>query len=159
VNASGSPAAVQFTVRRVDQMDFPQPLDTGFVHVSDSEGRFSVEGVGRGAHLLVVEAKGWARAARVVDTSGGAVDGLEIVLRKGVPVRLEPDTEEVPQFLVTIRDPQGLPCFTWMARGDWPIHLELVPGRYSVEISDDAGLRRKVPLEVGAEATSLVLEP
>lgn len=159
LDPAGQPVGCRLVVRHLDRMAFPQPLTLGRTWQSDAEGRFEVPSVGRGRHLLLAEPQKWARAAVVADTSGGAVDNVEIRLREGTAVTLDTRSDGARHYLVTVRDARALPCYACTVRSSWPRRVSLAPGTYTIEISDDQSVRRTESLRVGTEPLTLPLKP
>ena len=99
-----------------------------------------------------------AREPVVVDTSGGSVENVRIVLKRGTPVVLEPRGVEVWQNLVHLAR-EGVPFWSGAFRSSNPIRLRLVPGAYTITVADDTAVRKTSTFIVADAALNVPVTP
>jgi hypothetical protein len=148
----GRTMSVQFRARSLDRMTFPQPLNTGIGgSVRTKDGRFTLEGLGRGKHLLMFRSPDVARAAIEIDTSGGDIDDLEVHLPAGTEVTLQMNGNVMQSLLWQVLDPAGRLLISELFLDQAALQARLIPGLYRVRIYEDETLLKEIPFEVGAE--------
>ncbi|MEM8885657.1 MAG: carboxypeptidase-like regulatory domain-containing protein [Planctomycetota bacterium] len=154
----GKPTSVRLLVRQLDRMKFPQPLRHGMVMQSDTEGTFKIHQPGRGRYLVLADDDKYARVATVLDAAGGKVNDVVIRLTEGVPAQFEFTYTGKRPYLMTVRDAEGTPLFTYTVRGTWPRTVRLVPGTYELEYSEDGEVLAREELVVGSGGVKKVVE-
>jgi hypothetical protein len=148
-DGNGDPLDAWITWHDLEQGNDAQPLDVGLQASTDETGAFRIRSAGRARHLLVFHAKGLARTARIVDTSAGPVEDLDVRMTPGVPVTLAVDC--APGLLLQIRDGAGRPVVAMLSSGRAGPPVPFEPGAYVARLFDDGLLRFETSFQVGAE--------
>jgi len=116
-------------VRNASRWNRDYPLETHRRSRAAKDGVVTITRLGRGPHVLVAEATGYALRAQEVSVPAGDVVDVVFRMKAGVRVRLEPGRDEFPP-LVTILDQQGRAVF-----GEYltdPRAVTLSAGQYTV---------------------------
>ncbi len=138
-DAAGNPAlGATVSYVRLDRCTPDAPLGNGMAVRTDTEGRFALEGVGRGRQLIhAMTVDRTAAATWIVDTSGGALPDLRLQLTPTIAVPVANQIPDGKSFLVTFHAPDGEPRWRWTLRAGAKHPLPVLPGSYSVEIRDE----------------------
>lgn len=147
-DAAGNPApGATVSYVRLDRCTPDAPLGNGMAVRTDTEGRFALEGVGRGRQLIrAMTADRTAAATWIVDTSAGALLDLRLQLTATIAVPVANQIPDGKSFLVTFHAPDGEPRWRWTLRPGANHPLPVLPGSYSVEIRDEqSGAVRAFP--------------
>ena len=153
LDEDGKPLGCRITARDLESFSFPQPIDTGLSGTVADDGTYSIP-VGRGRHLLLFTSD-TGRTNRVVDTSAGDVDGLDVTLSTGIAVTFE-RTSARP-YLWQIIDAQGTPLLSRIS-ATATMQAKLAPGSYTLRAYDDLTLALSQPFTVGAEPVTIQLD-
>jgi RNA polymerase sigma-70 factor (ECF subfamily) len=134
-----------------------QPLVTTMVfYEAGKDGAFTADVAASRQLVIVAPRNGEGLAARVVDLSGGPVRDLEIAVRPGVRVTID------PQFaggtVLRIVDAQGLPLWSELASRQRRT-VNLAAGDYTLEAYAGRELKRSVSFTVAAQPISVRIGP
>lgn len=153
----GRPAAeVSFSWSRLDRLAPGMPLRNGMSASSDTEGRFSLWGCGRGRYVVTATKRGVGESCAVVDTSGGAVADLQLRLAPTTALTIVNDLGPLDRVVVTVRRQDGVPVAAFPVVGAYgEFTRELGAGSYVAAVHRDGVLLREVPLSVGSTPLSL----
>lgn len=79
-------------------------------------------------------------APRLVDSTGGPVEGIELVLAEAAVLEVQPPPEGASGIRVGLWTAvENLPAAGGRFRGDEPLRLEAVPGIYRLSLTDGSG--------------------
>lgn len=132
-------------------------------------GHFTFEGVPPGSYALSVELAGYSPAQRtgipvVLDAESVISEPIGLFRSRDLKVRIEPPLDSADRAwtiqLRPLENPDAAPMQTVAEEGS-AVLKELVPGRYSVMLTDGAGTRRwwrEVEIEPGQEELAIRVE-
>lgn len=151
----GAPVDARIAYRDQRVMTSPQPVDVGMSARTDGAGKFEIQAAGRGPQLLFVTPLSTSHARRtvVVDTTGGDVENVEIVLPLGTEVTFE--RADSSPVLWQLQDEGGNVVLGILATAR-TAKVFLAPGRYTVRTYDDETVIRSKAFRV--EASPLTVE-
>lgn len=147
VDEHGAPVATSLTWFSVDAVAFVQDVDTSWSVSTASDGTFALT-CGRTRVAVLAASREWAREPRVVDASGGDVAGLELVVRRGVEVRLRQRDAASVGARFTLATDEGFAFDSGQVWSTAPWSLRLSPGRYQVWSGWDETVLERRPFEV-----------
>jgi len=128
---------------------------------SNGEGLFRVGNLSRGVYLFRVRDRDgpWPLFAKLVDTSSGPIDDLEIELVRGVPLLLSSSDERWSAVRYTIFDSAGLPLVSSQLWSPEPWKILLAPGSYEIEarLAGAPDSARRIPITIGSEVVQIAL--
>jgi hypothetical protein len=128
---------------------------------SNGAGEFRIGRLSRGTYLLSLEVRdsSWAETAKLVDTTSGPIDDLQIELVRGVPLVLRSSDERWTAVRYTIFDASGLPLVASRLWSPEPWKILLAPGQYELEtwMIGAADSVRRIPITLGSEPVELAL--
>ncbi len=116
------------------------------------DGSFRILDIGRGFYVLIAQASGYAPAKRYVETRNGKVDGLDVVLERGVPVTIDHRIQESNRYRFEVTDLDGWILSSHEVRSfAWPWRVRLAAGSYTLRVLDRGRLHKTLPIVVGAK--------
>jgi hypothetical protein len=136
---------------------------------TDSEGHFSAAGCAPGRYLLsfgeeyrnppAPNEPEWTIAPVLIDTRAGPAESLELVVVRGVELKLKPTSREVVGVVFRIMTTDGLPYRRGSFYDTNPRTLRIAPGSYDLVLSRDSKEIRRVPIRVGADGATEDIAP
>lgn len=131
------------------------------LHSSNDAGEFRIGGLSRGIYLLSLWARdtSWARTTKLIDTTAGPIDDLQIELERGVPLVLSSSDEGWTAVRYKILDASGLVVIASRLWSPEPRKILLAPGHYELETQmvEAPDSVRRIPITIGSEPVELVL--
>jgi hypothetical protein len=139
LGADGKPVASKVLCVPLDRADSYSAAALRTSVPVAADGSFQAFSVPRGRLVVTARAQGLGSAATVVDTTRGSVSGVKLILRGGTTVTFLPQRATADRRLLTIADERGVPVWSQVLEGPWPVPVELSPGAYTLEVKDEAG--------------------
>jgi hypothetical protein len=139
-----------------------------FVVNTDPDGTFSVRNLQRSRHCLRVLSapagsmqgeSGWSARPLLVDTKGGSVDGLVVVVERPKHAVLHPTAPGVIGMKFAIVTADGLVATDGEFFQTSSVSIELAKGDYMLRLSRGDNRIRELPLQVAGETTSVEIDP
>ncbi|HKS22214.1 MAG TPA: carboxypeptidase-like regulatory domain-containing protein, partial [Thermoanaerobaculia bacterium] len=124
--------------------------------VSDSDGRFALDGLPDGAYTLRVDREQYAPLSQTINVGGGSAAPMELRLVRGqeAAVRVvDADSGAALDGNVVLLDAQKKMTGNGSGRGDdGAVHIWAAPGRYTAQVRANGYIMQSVDLSVpGAE--------
>ncbi|MEW6744730.1 MAG: sigma-70 family RNA polymerase sigma factor [Planctomycetota bacterium] len=159
VDRAGRPFPSSVWYRNLDRMKVPQPLHPHELHATHPDGRFELSGFMQGRHVFFAtpdyRPDPWLACAPVVVDIRGSHEIL-IELRPGTKVQLRSDVDRSHVAYYVVENAAGIPVWCTEATEPLSRSLQLIPGSYTLTVSDENDVLLRRPFTV--ESKDVVLD-
>jgi hypothetical protein len=129
------PVSVIVNVFPLDQFESTRIELSKRCFKSNDDGELRIPSIGRGRYLVRVRDEKWGAPPLVVDTAGGTVRGVEIVLKPKVDVALRFEHTLRTGALIRLSDGGGLPVLESECTPGRLQRIRAVPGLYTLRVT------------------------
>jgi hypothetical protein len=167
LDSEGRPVSVLLNVYPLDRFEDTRVELSRRFFKSNEEGELKIPSIGHGRYLVRVADDKWGAAPRMVDTTRGAMQGLEIRLQPKVDVTLRFQPSFSGGSLLRVTTGDGLPVFESDMNGTMvqltsdmlvaPVRLRLVPGLYALHVTRGDGELLHSALFVDTKASEVMI--
>ncbi len=159
VDVQGEPVSTYLRLYPLDTFDDDAAAWSQIPNQSGTDGRFTIENLGRGPYVLSIRMPEWVAAPLVVDTRAGSVKNLRIEVDTPTTMAVTIDFDAARLIDVLILSSDQLPVTKWTGGGGQSFEMNLWPGRYEYVLhEDDVEIRRRW-FTVGGEAGAVAITP
>ena len=171
VDESRTPKRIPMLITPLNALERPgeDPSTTNFIVKADQDGRFSVRNLQRSRYCLRVinepaglgqeGESGWSARPILVDTSGGSVEGLVVVVERPRLVILHPTADGVVGTKYAVLTAYGLAATTGEFDLNSSASIDLPKGDYTIRLSRGEKKIRELPLQVAGQTTTVEIDP
>ncbi len=171
VDESRTPKRVPMLITPLNSLANPgeDPSTTNFIVKANQDGSFSVRNLQRSRYCLRVinepaglgqeGESGWSARPILVDTIGGSVEGLVVVVERPRLVILHPTADGVVGTNYVVLTADGLVATTGEFDQNSSMSIDLPKGDYTIRLSRGKKKIRELPLQVAGQTTTVEIDP
>ena len=171
VDESRTPKRAPMLITPLNSLANPgeDPSTTNFIVKANQDGSFSVRNLQRSRYCLRVinepaglgqeGESGWSARPILVDTGGGSVNGIVVIVERPQQVILHPTADGVVGTKFVVRTADGLVATTGEFDQNSSVSIDLPKGDYTIRLSRGEKKIRDLPLQVAGQTTTVEIDP